>query len=225
MTHAPVDSASLLALLREAAAGRVPDHDLEYAQNPLKWASDFARGLAGGPDAPALSEAIAALLGASRLSEVELGRVLQGATRVAPAEAAWRALRSHVDAGRTPAAILVAQSLAQTTATNPDEPLDAEACALALDPATPDDARSWLMRVIGRADPDWVLSNPDWLLHPDPEVSRRRVADALGGLRSDRMAAQLDRLSALAAARGAPLAPAVIDTVSAMVKARRAAGL
>jgi hypothetical protein len=224
MPPAPVDPASLLALLRAAAAGDAPGCDLEHAQNPVAWACDLARRVAAGEGAPALAEAIGALLASPALAEVELGRALQGATRAAPAQAAWRALRGHVEAGRGPAALLVAQAAAQTCAGEGGAPLPAEAYPLALDPATPDEARAWVMRVIGRCDPGWVEAHPGWLLHPDPEVARRRLADALGGLPFDRMAAQLARLTALAAARGAPFAPAVTDTLQAMVHARRAAG-
>ncbi len=222
---AALDAASMLSLLRDAAQGRVPERDLEDAQNPLKWATDWSRAVADAGATAALGEAVAVLVGSPHLSEVEVARAVQSATRTAPPEALWAGLRGHVEAGRAEAAVLVAQAAAQTHAAIAGLPLVLDAYVLALEPSTPDEARAWIMRAIGRADPDWILANPEWVLHPDPETARRRVADALGGLRSDRMAQQFDRLSAIATARGTPMPTAVSDTIAAMVKARSAAGL
>ncbi len=219
------DASSIAALLRDAAAGHVPDRDLEVAQNPVKWATDWSRTLIEAGGGAALGDAVGRLLASGQPAEVELARAVQGATKVAAPAALWSALRAQVDAGRADAATLVAQAAAQTHAAQPGAPVALDAYALALDPATPDEARAFIMRTLGRADPDWILANPDWLLHADAEIARRRVADALGGLHSSRMAEQFDRLSAIATARGTPFAPAVAETMAAMVKARSAAGM
>lgn len=219
-----LSDADVIVVLKDAAHGSVPVHDIEAAQNPGAWALALVHTLAGSPLRRALASAIATLLQSGDAEEVRLGIEAFRAQPIVDADVLWETLVEHTAAGRFAAAAEVSTALLRL-AHDRHLSLDERLRDLIVKPSLSRELFDRLLNLAGALDADWLAQQPDLFQGDTDDDTTLRVAEAGTAMGSAALATFVDALDARCATFGRTLPASTRKTLAAMIAARQKAGM
>ena len=217
------------ALLRDASHGSVPVRDLDAALNPGFWAGALAHQVAQGALRAALVREVTAMFRSSDPRERALALSIHDSAQPALLEAGalWQIFQTLAAEGRTAEALEAAQGLHILAGRGQAIDYDGHAGTvrdLLLRSETPRALADSLLTFVGDSDRAWLLEHFEILRAGDDQQTLLRIGEVATRLGSAELRALAESLGVRFATAGMPLPRSTLDTLAAMIDARRRAG-